>query len=228
MKTILLSAVLILIPTTTLLAQAEGSKWNSDPNGGRLFFAPTARIVPEREAAVTLIGLFGLVMPTFSYTVADDLILSAGTPLRTDADGNRSWLISGKLSLPTHQDFEAALAGMTVFGDADVWGMVYGVITVGNDDLSLTGGLGYGYIEDTLGDETLTADGTAAFIGGEWRLGPALKLVTENHFLPASDPAITLGLRFIGERLSLDFGVGAVHPTRDPVLFPVIAIGYNW
>ncbi|MFC1540083.1 hypothetical protein ACFL41_01185 [Gemmatimonadota bacterium] len=160
--------------------------------------------------------------------MSDDLILSAGTPLGTDADGNRSWLISGKLSLPTHQDFDAALAGMTVFGDAEVWGMVYGVVTVGNDNRSVTGGIGYGYVENTLGDETLTADGTACFLGGEWRLGPALKLVTENHFLPASDPVTTLGLRFIGEILSLDFGVGAVGPMRDPTLFPVIAIAYNW
>jgi len=228
MRTILLTALLLAISATPLSAQVEGSEWSSDPNGGRLFLAPTARIHPERDGAVTLSALFGLVMPTLSYTVTEDLILSAGTPLGTDAFGNRSWLISGKLSLPAHHDFEAALSGMTVFGGNDLWGMIYGVVTVGNDDRSLTGGIGYGYIENTLGSETLSSDGTAMFFGGEWRLGPALKLITENHFLPASDPVTTLGIRIIGQSISADFGIGAVQPATDPTLFPVIVLAYNW
>ena len=95
MRNILLTAFLVLIPATTLLAQEEGSRWSSDPNGGRLFFAPTARIVPEREAAVTL---YELIMPSLSYTVTEDLILTAGAPFMTEGDGTRSWFISGKLS----------------------------------------------------------------------------------------------------------------------------------
>ncbi len=225
MRRILLSALLVLIPATSLFAQAEGSKWSSDPNGGRLLFAPTARIVPERKAAVTL---YELIMPTFSYTVNEDLILTAGTPFATETDGTRSWLISGKLALPTHRNFEAALAGMTVLGGENIWGMVYGVVTIGDDALSLTGGAGYAYFENSLGFETLTADGAAVLIGGELRLGPTVKLISESHFLPASDPVISLGLRIIGERLSADFGMGAFNPITDPNLFPIMVLAYNW
>jgi hypothetical protein len=225
MRNILLTACLMLIPATSLCAQEEGSKWSSDPNGGRLFFAPTARIVPEREAAVTL---YEVIMPTFSYTVTKDLILTVGTPFETETDGTRSWLISGKLSLPTHRDFEAALAGMTVLGGTSIWGMVYGVVTIGNDNLSLTGGAGYAYFENSLGFQTLTADGAAVLIGGELRLGPSLKLISENHFLPASDPFISLGIRIIGERLSVDFGMGAFNPITDPGLVPIMVLAYSW
>jgi hypothetical protein len=37
-----------------------------------------------------------------------------------------------------------------------------------------------------------------------------------------------LAIRFIGRRISADLGMGAFRPFRDPGLFPVIILGYNW
>ena len=234
MRTVILALLLVTVPVSVAAQSSPGrgtgrsdeSRWEGiDPNGGRLFFAPTARIVWERRGGVTL---YELMLPTLSLTLSDNLLLTAGAMLERDLDGNRPLMLFGKLRLPTHRAFEAAVAGMTVFGGVEIWGMVYGVVTVGNDDLSVTGGAGYAYVESTLGSQTLTSDGPALFVGGDLRLGPDIKLVTENHFLPDSDPAVSLGVRFIGDRLSVDLGVGAVRPTSDPGLFPIIIIGYNW
>ena len=137
-------------------------------------------------------------------------------------------MLSAKLRLPTHRKFEAALAGMAIFGGSDIWGMVYGVVTVGDDDRSLTGGAGWAYIENSFGPETLTAQSPAFFIGGDLRLGESIKLVSENHLLPDSDPVVSLAVRFIRRHFSADLGFGAVRPTRDPGLFPVIILGWNW
>jgi len=199
--------------------------WDTDPNGGRLFFAPTARIAPSRQGAVTL---YELTAPMLTLTMTEDLVLSAGTTLTTDAYGSRAWIISGKYNLPTERKFEAALAAMTVIGGPDIWGFFYGVVTFGDDERSITGGAGFSYFENSLGNQRTTTQGASLFIGGDLRLGPNLKLVSESHFQPGSDTIISLGVRFIGEKISVDLGAGMVRPERDPGLFPIIIIAWNW
>ncbi len=204
---IALAAVLICTLPATLVAQerptrttgAESNRsWNTDPNGGRLFFAPTARVAPSRKGAVTL---YELIAPMLTLTMTEDLVLSAGTTLQTEVDGSRAWIVSGKYNLPTGRRFEAALAAMTVFGGSEIWGMFYGVITIGDDERSITAGAGYSYFENSIGNQLSTAEGASLFIGGDLRLGPDLKLVSENHFQPGTDTIISLGIRFIGKKL---------------------------
>ncbi|MFC1595528.1 hypothetical protein ACFL3X_01285 [Gemmatimonadota bacterium] len=237
MKRLLITALAtILIGSLPATLSAQGSPtrppggrtarvWDVDPNGGRLFFAPTARVVPSRAGAVTL---YELIMPTLSITLTEDFIFTAGAPLMTDVEGAQSWAISGKFNLPVERKFEAALAAMTVFGGSEIWGFFFGVITVGDDEKSLTGGLGYSYFENSLGNQVSTAKGASVFIGGDLRLEPDLKLVSEAHFQPGTDTIISLGVRFIGEKISVDLGAGMVRPERDPSLFPIINIAWNW
>lgn len=231
---IALATVLICTLPATLSAQERSTRttgaesnrsWDTDPNGGRLFFAPTARVAPSRRGAVTL---YELIAPMLTLTMTGDLVLSAGTPLMTDADGSRAWIMSGKYNLTTGRRFEAAVAAMTVFGGSDIWGMFYGVVTIGDDDRSITGGVGYSYFENSMGNQLSIAEGASLFVGGDLRLGPKLKLVSENHLQPGTDTIISLGVRFIGKKISADLGAGLIRPERDPGLFPIINIAYNW
>ncbi|MFC1545408.1 hypothetical protein ACFL44_01815 [Gemmatimonadota bacterium] len=207
---------------------AEDRSWDTDPNGGRLFFAPTARITPSRRGAVTL---YELILPTVSVTIHEDFILTAGVPLMKDIYGVQAWLVSGKYNLLTEGRTDAAIAALGFFEGSETRGFLYGVITIGDDDRSLTGGIGYSYVSsEHLFYETgdYTSEGGSFYIGGDLRLGPDLKLVSENHFLPGTDTLISLGIRFIGEKISVDLGTGMIRPERNPGFLPVIIVAWNW
>lgn len=232
--TLVLTSVLIVSLPSTPAAQERSTRttgtesnlsWDTDPNGGRLFFAPTARITPSRRGAVTL---YEMIAPMLTLTMTGDLVLSAGTTLVTEADGSRAWIVSGKFNLPAGRRFEAAVAALTVISGSDIWGMFYGVVTIGDDNRSITGGAGYSYFENSIGNQLSIAEGASLFVGGDLRLGPKLKLVSENHLQPGTDTIISLGVRFIGKKISADLGAGLIRPERDPLLFPIINVAWNW
>ncbi|MCK4653045.1 MAG: hypothetical protein KAU01_01205 [Candidatus Cloacimonetes bacterium] len=101
-------------------------------------------------------------------------------------------------------------------------GILYGVSTFGSLDKSVTLGLGYGYFEDELADKPMIV------LGGELRTSRSVSLVTENWIIPEKDtPVITFGLRFFGEKISVDFAL--IFPLEEDVFtFPYIDFVYKF
>lgn len=93
--------------------------------------------------------------------------------------------------------------------------------TFGSDDNALSLGLGWGFAGDDFDDEPV------AMIGGELRMGPRAKLISENYILPGTvDNIVSFGVRFIGERLSADLGLaGADGGCCLPLLNMTLAFG---
>ena len=53
-------------------------------------------------------------------------------------------------------------------------------------------------------------------LGGEMRVSPRVKLLTENYLLPGEvGRAYSFGLRLIGQRLSVDLGLAGITDVDD-------------
>jgi hypothetical protein len=104
-------------------------------------------------------------------------------------------------------------------------GIAYGVTTIGSQKASLTGGLGWGFID---GDFASTP---SLVLGGELQLSNSSKLITENWFPAHSDVAIiSFGIRFFGENIAGDFGLlrtTAATGSGFPFL-PWVGFAYNF
>jgi hypothetical protein len=86
-------------------------------------------------------------------------------------------------------------------------------------------GLGWGFSGSDISNNPVF------ILGGELRVSNSIKLITENWFPPSSDvQLISIGLRFLGDRLAADFGLW--YPAGgDPEGFPFlpwIVFSYNF
>ncbi|MDW7681106.1 MAG: hypothetical protein SCK70_11110 [bacterium] len=96
---------------------------------------------------------------------------------------------------------------------APLIGVFYAVTTIGGPDASLTMGLGYGFVDNDFADKPLL------MLGGEKRLSRRLAFVSENWVMPGVDnPFISYGVRFFGEKLSVDLALWNVL-SKD-IFFP--------
>ena len=95
--------------------------------------------------------------------------------------------------------------------------IAYAVTTYGGMDDAVTGGLGYAYARYTKNSHA-TAIG---MIGGEHRLGRRLKFITENYVWHDGG-IVSVGFRFLGERLSADVGVFAPIVGDTALAAPVV------
>lgn len=185
-----------------------GEFWNEDPNATRLFFAPTARAVPEGEG---YFSVFQLLFPFVAYGATDRITLAGGTPVIPGAIA-RVLYLAPKVEVIRMPQASFAVGALALFApeafDQGSLGVVYGVGTFGGPDRAVTLGAGFPFIAS--GDNSDLADQPLMMLGGEQRLTRRTKLITENYFVPGTSGAVlTGGVRFFGERLSADFGLGA-------------------
>lgn len=184
----------------------EGEMWLEDPHATRLFFGPTARAVPQGEG---YFGVYELFFPFVSYGVTDRFTLSGGTPVAPGIVGEAFYL-APKLEVLRSPTANAAVGVLAVFAtrrlDGTV-GLLYGVGTFGTPDRAVTVGATVPFIA-TTGDTEIGRE-PAVMLGGEARLTRRSKFVTENYFVPGETfGLLSGGVRFFGERLSADFGLG--------------------
>jgi hypothetical protein len=192
----------------------NGDFWFEDPNPTRLFFAPTGRSLKKGEA---YLGVYEVLLPFVQVGVTDRISIGAGTPLVFGAGDIPFW-ITPKVQVIRAKSLEASVGVLHFInvGDANL-GIAYGVVTKGSTNSAITVGGGYAYVrgEDDLG-------GAPVFmLGGEHRISRRLKLITENYGFEEGG-LLSGGLRFLGERLSVDFGMVAPFDDSDIVAFPIL------
>ena len=199
----------------------KGKYYFPNPNKTRLFFAPTGRMLDKGDGYFSDYYLFfpGCVFGFTSwFNFGGGMSIFPGINL-----ADQVFYITPKIGLKASGDLNIAAGALMVkipsfddeSGDEEIssLGILYGVGTFGSTDQSVTIGIGYGYAGDKL------ADNPVLMIGGEARLSRRTALVTENWIIPGTgQPLISYGMRFFGEKLSIDLafitvlGEGAFFP----------------
>ena len=205
----------------------KGGYWFPNPNKTRLYLAPTARML---EAGSGYFADADLFFPSFAYGLTDFLTIGAGMSIFPGVDFDKQILyVSPKIGVSAGEKYSLAVSGTWIsipdytdelFSDDEEdenldLGMVFGVGTYGSEDNTITLGLGWGFVE---GGETSEA---VIIFGGEYRLSRRISFVSENWKFPDLDqPLGSYGIRFLGEKLSVDMAFYA--PLGEDFFFPGI------
>jgi hypothetical protein len=194
-----------------------GRVWPRDPNATRLFFGPTARAV---GAGKGYLGVYEVVFPFVTLGVSENFSVSGGTPLIPEAIGE-VWYFAPKLTVLETERVAAAAGALVGAADGEMAGILYGVGTLGDTDRALSVGAGWGFSDGDLHNQPVV------MLGGELRVGPSTKLISENYIFPGEDfGALSGGVRFFGERLSADIGIAA--SLEDDGWFPLVNFVYSF
>jgi hypothetical protein len=195
--------------------------WREDPNVSRLFFSSTGRGLERGRA---YFGTYLIVLPFVAVGVTDWFMIGGGAPITLGEF--QPFYIAPKIQIVRAERVALSVGAIHFslnedFDDTDV-GVAYGVGTFGTRDNAFTAGLGFGYAGSDFESQPV------AIIGGEVRAGRRVKLLTENYFLPGETGAVfSFGLRFIGERLSADIGIGGAAGGGDVgCCIPLVNVSY--
>jgi hypothetical protein len=189
------------VPTSSMRG---GSYWFPNPNATRLFFAPTAHMLGKGEGYFSDIYLF---FPGFAYGLSDNVTIGGGVSL-IPAIGidHQIFYLTPKVGIKTWENLRLALGALLVklpdFNGQPIVGIAYGTATTGSRDSGFTGGMGYGFVDGDFADKPMV------MLGGQLRMTRRTSFVTENYIFPGLDDAlVTYGLRFFGEKLSVDLAM---------------------
>ena len=203
------------IPVTSM---KKGTYWFPNPNATRLYFAPTARMLREGEGYFADYYLF---FPGFAYGISDNITIGGGMSLIPFVGiDDQIFYITPKVGLKAgpRTNFAAGallikIPGFSDDGESPLVGILYGVGTFGTSDGNLTAGLGYGFVDGDFADKPMV------MIGGEQRFARRASFVTENYIFPGIDqPFISYGIRFFGEKLSVDLAL--LNTIGEGIFFP--------
>ena len=190
----------------------------ADPNATRLFFGPTGRGL---AAGSGYVGVYELFMPFVQVGVTNRISVGGGTPLFFGGDTSHPFWFTPKVQVYTGTSAEVAVGVMhiTAFDDDEDYsvGIAYGVSTFGTSDRSITVGAGWGY---TYEDDD-SGGGAMGMVGGEYRVSRRLKVITENYVFE-NGGILSLGVRFIGDRLSADLALVLPVDGDDAFVFPMV------
>jgi len=209
----------------------NGKYWFPTPLPGRYFFSPSAFSLKPGEGYYqnTL-----LMLNSFNVGVTKWLSLGGGFEIITTIGSitagyfKPTFFLTPKIGCKIAKNLRlgAGVIYIQLAGDEFQLGTVYGVVTYGNTDNNISGGVGWGYSKTRKSDlefqhnPMITLCATA-------RLARKTAVVTENWFIPytsngslAYGAIYSYGLRFFGETLSVDL---AFINNKD--IFKVLFIG---
>jgi len=208
------------IELVPLSAIKEGKYWFPNPNVTRLFVGSTARMLKKGDGYFADSYLF---FPSIAYGITDNLTIGGGMSLLPGVDIDKQFFyFMPRVGLKAAQNLNFAAGALIIkipdFDDNDESPLV-GLLnlhgTYGSSNSSFTFGFGYGFVDDEIADKPFVQ------IGGEQRISRRLSLVTENYLLPGvDDPLISYGIRFFGEKISVDLAF--LNVLSDEIIFPGI------
>ena len=207
-----------IVDRENLMAAVDGTgeMWPHDRNYSRYLWTPTAFALKVHQGYCTNGCLF---FPSIAWGITDQVSVNAGMTLFPGVKfGDQIKYLAVKYTIFEQQRFATA-AGLQYFtlGFGEYidlgFGIVFGTATIGDHNNHFSGSMGYGFAKVDFGE-----DGDAS--GFEWmdrplftfsgvrRTSRYLALITENWIFPGmeiNDVLFSLGVRFLGERLSVNF-----------------------
>lgn len=198
-----------------------GEFWRDDPNRTRLFFGTTARMLESGEGSFSV---FEILFPILAQGVHDRVTVAGGTSLFMYGWDDHPFWFAPKVGIASTERFDLAAGVLAFFttGSSESIGLLYGIASLGEPDQAVHVGAGWGYDRGGL------ASRPAVMLGGELRVSPMVKLLTENYLFPSDGGIASAGFRFFGERLSADIGLAAPMDAGDFFVFPVLNFSWNW
>jgi hypothetical protein len=226
----LISAVLTIqfLPAVVAAQDSPAPPTLFDSNDTRLFFAPTGRPLQKGQ------GYFSdhmLVFPGVTYGITDNLSISGGMSVVPGLGlDEQIFYVAPKLGKRFSEDLSVSgglLYGYTGAGhDGEGLGVGYAIATLGKPTMSLS--LGAGALR-TAGNST-----PVLMVGGTARLSSRVALVSENWLILNEDfklaeQPFSLGVRFMGDRLSADVGFVLVGEWLDEGFpLPWVSVSYRF
>jgi len=195
----------------------EGVYWPPNPNETRLLFAPTGRMLKPGEGYYSNTYLF---LQQFAGGMTSRFTLGGGFSLIPSDDfSDNIFYVTPKLGIYNSERTNVAvgvLAAIVPGEDTDgTFGIAYGVATFGTPDAQLTTGAGFGYAQGRFAQDPVL------MVGGEKRLSRRTAFISENYIFPTAEESnniVSYGLRFFGDRLSVDFAL--LNTLGDEAVFP--------
>jgi hypothetical protein len=183
----------------------------------RLFFAPTARPIPAGEATF---GIYEVFMPFLQVGVTNYFSIGGGTPLVFGGEGARPVWVTPKLTVYSRNDRSVAAGVIHIFGLDEGTGIAYGVGTFGPPEAAVTVGVGYAYAGKSRS--------TIVMVGGEKQISRRVQFITENWFWRGGYGIVSAGVRFSGEHMSADVGLGIPLGAETTVTIPLVNFTYRF
>ena len=212
-------------------AMKGGVYWFPNPNQTRLVISPTGRMLKKGQGYFNDIYIF---FPNVAYGITDNVSMGAGITIFPGVDLDKQIMFfMPKIGVSAVENFDLAISGL-IFripkaydwdnDDAMAVGIIFGTGTYGTPDKSISFGLGYGFVDDALGDKP------AMMLGGEYRFARRASLVSENWVFPDADyPLISYGVRLFGEQMAVDLGFFNTFSEDMPVIgVPYVDFVYNF
>jgi hypothetical protein len=224
-----LSGVRMTIPREQIqeIVSVEGERFRrKDPNQSRLLFAPTARPLQHGTGYIAVYELF---FPFVAVGIGDVLTLAGGVSIIPGLP-NQIVYAAPKVTFYRKSSVQlgaGALVGTSTKFDQSA-GMLFGIVTVGGSDRSLTAGAGLGFAATEFSTRPVL------LIAGEYQVSNFIKLLSENYIIPGYADAIFFGggVRFFGEKVSADFAFLTLPVLlREADAFPFIpwlGFAYNF
>jgi hypothetical protein len=183
----------------------KGEYWFDNPNATRYFFSPSAFSLKKGEAYYQNTYLL---INSFNVGITDRFTLGGGFEIISTFTGQPIFFITPKYTFPINDKWRAGTGilyvNSTISDSFDGFGAGYGIVTYGNLDNNATLGVGYGYVEGELAKRPMVN------LSGMKRISRKTALVTENWIFPSnsafSGNMFSYGLRFMGERMTVDLG----------------------
>jgi len=187
-----------------------------DVSDNRMMLAPTGRTMQQGEVQfASMIIIPYAAFPIVHVGVTDFINLGVGFSIPYSA-----FYFAPKVRV-VKTDLLSASIGL-LYVPSNV-GIVYGAVTIDGDIGAFNFGAGYSFSKYYLSKAPLIT------AGGELRLGPWCKLMSENWFFTeSSPPALSLGFRLFSETVSADL-MGVFVPSKtSPFFYPLLTLAYTF
>ena len=198
----------------------NGQYWFPNPHSTRYLFAPSALSLGKGEGYYQNAYIF---VNSVSVGVTDHFTMGGGIVLNPTFQDWQVLFLTPKISFPSQSNvtFGVGMIGVGIFNrrydydpqtgmgpksgfGMDVAGIGYGTLTIGDAERNGSVGLGWGFSDGDISSNPVIN------LSYMTRVGRKLGFVTENWIIiprQHSDAVLSGGLRFFGERMSVDLAL---------------------
>lgn len=198
------------------------SFYREDRNDSRLFIGPTARSPKRGDISFSIYEIF---FPFLTVGVTENFSLSGGFSLLPSVPIEKQiFYISPKLTVVEEKSLAISFGTSFFAFEANSFGFIYGVSTIGKKQIALTWGLAKGFSKKEFSEDVVM------IVGFDLQVSNSVKIISENWVFINYGTFGSFGVRFFGKNLSGDFGLMTVFAkdSNASPLIPWIGFSYNF